>query len=168
MHTFQPLPVDMLEFNPFTKIGKEWALVTAGSKQNANPMTVSWGGVGVMWGKNAVFVFIRDTRYTKELIDQGDFFSITFLDEAYRNALNYCGSHSGREEDKIEKAGLTLNVRHSIPFIDEGNLVLLCKKMSATRLTEDSFLDEGIKDKWYPGGNMHTMYIAEIIDIMAR
>ena len=46
MHTFQPLPFDLVEFNPFTKIGKEWALVTAGSREKANTMTVSWGGVG--------------------------------------------------------------------------------------------------------------------------
>lgn len=168
MHTFQPMPADMLEFNPFTKIGKEWALVTAGTRAKANTMTVSWGGVGVLWGKNVAFIFIRDSRYTKELLDAGEFFSVTFFDEAYREALNYCGSHSGREENKMEKAGLTLGFRHSIPYIDEGNFVLLCKKMSATKITEDSFLDSHIKEKWYPDGDMHTMYVAEIIDIMAR
>ena len=78
MHTFQPIPVDMLDMNPFTKIGKEWALLTAGNKQESNTMTISWGGVGVLWGKNVVYVFVRDSRYTKELIDAGDFFSLTF------------------------------------------------------------------------------------------
>ena len=66
MHTFQPIPVDMLDMNPFTKIGKEWALLTAGNKQESNTMTISWGGVGVLWGKNVVYVFVRDSRYTKE------------------------------------------------------------------------------------------------------
>lgn len=141
MHTFQPMTADMMEFDPFTKIGKEWALLTAGSKDNANTMTISWGGVGVLWGKNVAFVFVRDSRYTKELIDKNEFFSLSFLSEKYRDALNYCGSHSGRDEnDKISAAGLTLTSRHSIPFIDEGNMILLCEKMSATRLTEDSFL----------------------------
>ena len=51
MHTFQPMTADMMEFDPFTKIGKEWALLTAGSKEKANTMTISWGGVGVLWGK---------------------------------------------------------------------------------------------------------------------
>lgn len=141
MHTFQPMTADMMEFDPFTKIGKEWALLTAGSKEKANTMTISWGGVGVLWGKNVAFVFVRDSRYTKELIDKNEFFSLSFLSEKYRDALNYCGSHSGRDEDdKISAAGLTLTSRHSIPFIDEGNMILLCEKMSATRLTEDSFL----------------------------
>ena len=51
MHTFQPYPIDMLDINPFTKLGKEWALVTAGDKEKSNTMTVSWGGTGVLWGK---------------------------------------------------------------------------------------------------------------------
>ena len=168
MHNFQPYPIDMLEFNPFTKIGKEWALVTTNADTKDNTMTISWGGMGVMWGKNVVYVFIRDTRYTKEFIDKNEFFSISFLDETYRQALNYCGAHSGRDEDKIANAGLNSNHKMGIPFIDEGNLVLLCHKLSATRITEDSFLSPDIKEKWYPDGNMHTMYIAEIMEVLAR
>ena len=87
MHAFQPFPIEELEFNPFEKIGKEWALVSAGSKQKANTMTVSWGGVGVLWGKNVVFIFIRDSRYTKEFIDSGDFFSVSFMSERDRKSV---------------------------------------------------------------------------------
>ena len=168
MHTFPPMPMDVLEFNPFTKIGKEWALVTAGTKEKANPMTVSWGGVGVLWGKNVAFIFIRDSRYTKELLDENEFFSLTFLSEQYRDALNYCGSHSGRDEDKFKGAGLTPAFRHGIPYVDEGNFVLICEKMAATRITEDSFLVPEIAKKWYTDSDMHTMYVAEIIDVLAR
>ena len=95
-------------------------------------------------------------------------FCETFLSGQYRDALNYCGSHSGRDEDKFAAAGLTLATRHNIPYVDEGNFVLLCEKMSATRITEDSFLLPEIKEKWYKDGDMHTMYVAEIIDILAR
>lgn len=168
MHTFQPYPIDLIEMNPFTKIGKDWGLVTAGTKANANTMTVSWGGVGVLWGKNVAYIFIRDSRYTKEFIDKGDFFSVTFLDQQYREALNYCGSHSGRNENKIEKAGLTLASKHSIPYIDEGNLVLLCQKMAAVPITEDTFIAPDLKSKWYADNDMHTMYIGEIIEVLAR
>ncbi len=168
MHTFQPMPTDVLEFNPFTKFGKDWALVTAGTKEKANPMTISWGGVGVIWGKNAAYIFIRDSRYTKELLDKNDFFSISFLPSQYREALAYCGSFSGRGNDKFEKAGITPTFRHGIPYVDEGNFILLCQKMAAARLTEEMFLTPDIGKKWYANGDMHTMYIAEIIDILAR
>ena len=167
MHTFQPFPIDELEFDPFLKIGKEWALVSAGSKKAANAMTVSWGGVGVLWGKNVAFIFVRDSRYTKEFIDNGSFFSISCFDKAYKDALDYCGTHSGRDEDKIEKAGLTWAYKHSIPYLDEANFVLLCEKLSATKIDEASFISADIK-KWYEDNDFHTMYIGEIIEAMAR
>ncbi|MDE7285049.1 MAG: flavin reductase [Lachnospiraceae bacterium] len=167
MHAFQQFPIEQLEINPFEKIGKEWALVSAGSKKKANTMTISWGGVGVLWGKNVAFIFIRDSRYTKEFIDANDFFSVSFLNNQYREALNYCGSHSGRDEDKLKNAGLNWNYKLSIPFVDEGNLVLLCQKLSATKINEDSFLAPDIK-KWYTDGDMHTMYVAEILEVLAR
>lgn len=168
MHTFQPYPIDLIEINPFTKIGKEWALVTAGDKEKVNTMTVSWGGVGVIWGKNVVYIFIRESRYTKEFIDKNEFFSLAFLGEAYREALSYCGAHSGRDGDKFKEANLTPAFKHSIPYPDEANLVLLCKKMAAVPLTEDTFLDPQIKAKFYGDNDMHTMYVGEIIDTLAR
>lgn len=168
MHTFQPIPVNELEFNPFKSFGTDLALASAGSKQHANTMTIGWGGVGVLWGKNVAFLFVRDSRFTKGLIDMGEFFSISFMSGAYKDALNYCGSHSGRDGgDKAAAAGLTWNYVHGIPFIDESQLVLLCQKLSATRITDDSFLSPDIA-KWYTDGDMHTMYVGEIIELLVR
>jgi flavin reductase (DIM6/NTAB) family NADH-FMN oxidoreductase RutF len=168
-HTFQPYPLDLLEFNPFNKIGKEWMLITAGDKEKANTMTASWGGVGVLWGKNVVYIFVRDTRYTKEFIDKEDTFSLTFLDESYRSALKYLGAVSGRDEDKICGARMNLDYyQDKTPYIDEGNLVIVCRKMSATRMTKEQFIDSEIAGKWYSDGNMHTMYVGEILEVMAR
>lgn len=169
MHTFQPYPIDMLNMNPFTKIGKEWALISAGDKNKCNTMTVSWGGVGVLWGKNVVYIFIRDSRYTKEFIDNGEFFSMSFFDEKYRDALSYCGKESGRNvDDKFKGAGLTPAFRHNIPYPDEANLVLLCRKMAAVPITEDTFVDSQIMPKWYSDNDMHVMYVGEIIETVAR
>lgn len=168
MHTFQPYPIDMLNMNPFNKIGKEWALISAGDKNKCNTMTVSWGGVGVLWGKNVVYIFIRDSRYTKEFIDNGEFFSMSFFDEKYRDALSYCGKESGRNGDKFKGAGLTPAFRHNIPYPDEANLVLLCRKMAAVPITEDTFIDPQIMPKWYSDNNMHVMYVGEIIEAVAR
>lgn len=168
MHTFQPYPMDLLDINPFTKIGKEWALITAGDKTKANLMTVSWGGLGVLWGKNVAYIFIRDSRYTKEFIDSQEFFSMAFLDRSYHPSLTICGAISGRGKDKFKEASLTPAFRHSIPYPDEANLVLLCRKMAAVPLTEDTFLDPEITKKFYAEKDMHTMYVGEIIEAMAR
>ena len=106
MHAFQKVDFDQFEVNPFDKIGKDWMLVTAGNEEKANTMTASWGGMGVMWGKNVVFVFIRDSRFTKEFIDREGRFSLSFPSEEYRKEMKFLGTVSGRDEDKIKEAGV--------------------------------------------------------------
>jgi len=138
MHTFQPYPIDLMEMNPFTKIGKEWMLITAGDEKKANTMTASWGGVGVLWGKNVVYIFVRDTRYTKEFIDNGETFSLTFLDESNKGALKYLGAVSGRDENKIENARMHLDYYKDTPYIDEGNLVFICKRFCCSCMVKMS------------------------------
>jgi flavin reductase (DIM6/NTAB) family NADH-FMN oxidoreductase RutF len=115
-----------------------------------------------------VFIFIRESRYTKDFIDNGEFFSLSFLSEKYRDALKYCGAHSGRGEDKWSKAGLTPATRHGIPYPDEANLVFLCRKMAAVPIEEASFTDKAIMHQWYGDHDMHTMYVGEIIEVAAR
>ena len=44
MNNFQAYPADMLEMNPFTTIGKDWMLITAGDKEKANTMTATASG----------------------------------------------------------------------------------------------------------------------------
>ena len=168
MHTFQPYPIDLIEFDPFTKIGKEWMLITASEGDKINAMTASWGGVGLLWGKNAAFIFVRDSRYTKELIDRSDHFSLTFFDNSHKSALKYFGMVTGRREDKIKTAKMNVNYYEDIPFIDEGNFVICCRKMSATPILPEQFLDSEIQEKWYADGDLHTMYVGEIIQILAR
>ena len=126
MHTFQPYPMDLIEFNPFAKIGDEWMLITAKDGDKINAMTASWGGVGVLWGKNTAFIFVRDSRYTKELIDKGSYFSLTFFESSYKSALKYFGMVSGRTEDKIRNAKMNVGYFEEIPYIDEGNFVICC------------------------------------------
>lgn len=168
MHKFQPYPIDLVEFNPFNKISKEWALVTAGTKTKSNTMTVSWGGLGELWGKHVVYIFVRESRYTKEFIDNGSFFTMAFLDEKYRDALKYCGANSGRDGDKFAAAGLNCNYIHGIPHPDEANLVFVCQKMAAVPITEENMIDADIMKKWYADKDMHTMYVGEIIEVLAR
>ena len=130
MHAFQKVDFDQFEVNPFDKIGKDWMLVTAGNEEKANTMTASWGGMGVMWGKNVVFVFIRDSRFTKEFIDREGRFSLSFPSEEYRKDMKFLGTVSGRDEDKIKEAGVHVAYHDGVPYIDEGKEILLCRVMN--------------------------------------
>ena len=168
MHVFQPYPVDAIEFDPFTKIGKDWGALTVTDGTKTNAMTISWGSVGVMWGKNVFCCFVRDSRYSKEILDRSDVFSVTFFESKFKGAMKYLGAVSGRDEDKITNARFNVNNNKGVPFIDEGNFVFICKKLSATPMTPDQFTDAGIEPAWYKDGDYHTMYIGEIMEILAR
>ena len=160
--------VDPRDFtvNPFTKIGEEWMLIAAEKDGKANAMTASWGGMGVLWAKNVAFIFVRKSRYTKTLIDASDSFSLTFYDTGrYRKMLGYMGRVSGRDEDKIATAGLTLRHEENIPYFDEASTVLLCRKLSCHPLSPDGFLSEDVA-RCYPTPDYHDLYVGEILRIL--
>ncbi|MFZ2028154.1 MAG: flavin reductase family protein, partial [Lactococcus raffinolactis] len=105
--TFKAVRIDTLDMNPFTKIGKEWLLITAGTADNCNTMTASWGGFGFLWNRNVATVYIRPQRYTKTFVDGTDTFTLSFFNGDFRKVMTYLGQTSGRDADKIVKAGLT-------------------------------------------------------------
>ena len=108
MKKFKEISAEEISESPFKMIGKDWMLVAAEKEGKINAMTASWGGLGVMWNKNVAYVFLRPQRYTKEFVDSSEAFSLTFYDESSRKKLQYLGSVTGRLEDKMAKAGLTL------------------------------------------------------------
>ena len=167
MKELQTIAADALAKNPFHMIGKEWMLVTAEKDGKANTMTASWGGVGVMWGKNVAYIVLRPQRYTKEFVDQSDAFSLSFLDESFRETLSYLGTKSGRDEDKIAKSGLTLAHKDGVPYFAQANTVLVCRKLYAQVLEPQCFLDEKAEQQWYPNKDYHTLYVAEITSVLA-
>lgn len=168
MANWKEIKSEELERNPFKMIGKDWMVVTAEKENKINMMTASWGGMGVMWGKNVAFVVIRPQRYTKEFIDSSDTFSLSFYDESFRKTLNYLGSVSGRNEDKVIKSGLTICHVDEIPIFEEANMAILCKKMFAQEIKPDSFIQQDLIEKWYPNADFHTLYIAEIIKMIVK
>ena len=83
----------------FRLIGKEWMLVTAKNQEGkVNTMTASWGGFGVMWGKNVAVTVLRPQRYTKEFIDQSESFTLSFYDDTFKKDLSYLLSHNSKPE----------------------------------------------------------------------
>ncbi len=166
--TFKEIQAEDFVYSTFKTIGKDWLLVTAEKDGKANTMTASWGGLGVMWGKNVAYVVIRPQRYTKEFIDGANTLSLTVFDENYRKMLSYCGSVSGRDEDKIAKSGLTVAHENNTPYFNEAKIALLCKKLYAQEFKPECFIDQESKEKWYPGADYHTMYIVEIEKILVQ
>lgn len=159
------IDVAALSQNVFTAIGKQWMLLSAGDREKANTMTVSWGGLGVLWGKNVATVYVRPQRYTYEFMEKGEYFTLSFLGEEWREALKLCGSKSGREVDKFQSSGLTLAYgAGDAPYLQEAQVVLVCKKLYFDDIEPSHFLDGDIDGKNYPGKDYHRMYIGEIVE----
>ena len=111
------LEVKDLKENFFEAIGKEWMLVTAGTKEKFNTMTASWGGIGWLWNKPVAFVFIRPERYTYEFVEKNDHLTLSFLGEENKKIHAVCGSKSGRNIDKVKETGL------KPVFTENGNVL---------------------------------------------
>lgn len=168
MQTFHKISPEEMQKNPFQMIGKEWMLVTAEKEGKVNTMTASWGGVGVLWNRNVVYIFIRPQRYTKEFVDSAETFSLSVLPQEYKKVLSYLGSVSGRDEDKMTKSGLTLVQENGTPYFAEAETVLVCRKLYRQDLTPESFIDQSLVGVNYANEDFHAMYVAEIQDVLVK
>lgn len=160
--SFRETRPELLTDNPFKLIGADWMLITAGTQEAFNTMTASWGGLGVLWERKVAFCFIRPTRYTYEFVEKSERFTLSFFEEKYRKALEFCGSHSGRDTDKIKGAGLTPVKEGGFVYFNEARLVLACKKLYFQDISPERFLDPKI-ESLYPKKDYHRMYVAEIV-----
>lgn len=152
----------------FNLISKDWMLITAGDSQKFNTMTASWGGFGYIWNRPVAFIFIRESRYTHEFTESGDKITLSFFDEKYRQALQICGSKSGRDTDKVKAANLTPKfLNNGAVTFAEAHTTVNCRKLFASTMQGDQFADQEIFNQFYikaPGG-LHTMYVVEILDV---
>ena len=162
--------------NAIQMIANEWMLITAGNKESYNTMTAAWGTLGNLWSKPVSTCYIRPERYTYGFIEKSEYYTLCFFDEEYREALQYCGTTSGRdhkEQNKAEKAGFTpAYTDNGTVYFKEAYLVLECKKLYSEQFNAESFTsDVPMKDGTYnttPKAEMHKYYIGEIVNCWLR
>ncbi len=153
-------------------------LVVTEAEECANAMTIGWGSLGIEWGTKLFTIYVRESRFTRELLDRsGEFVvSVPYGDQhaaKVKKALGICGSRSGRDVDKIAMAGLTLVDSEIVQpsAIKEFPLTLECKVVFSQEETLDT-LERRFVDKFYPSGvqrdhdtvdDHHIMYCGEIL-----
>lgn len=158
------IELSTLSFNPFLKIRDQWALLAAGQEGNFNMMTVSWGSFGQLWSKEVTTVYVRQSRYTMQFMDKNSHYALIFLNDGHKDALGVLGSKSGREIDKMAGAGLTpVFTPEGVPTFEEAELTLVCRKLYKDDMPKENFLDPAVYDKCYADGNIHSMFIGEIV-----
>ena len=166
---FREIDPKELDGNVFQRIGEQWMLITAGDRSGCNTMTASWGGLGVLWGAPVATAYIRPQRYTREFVERTHRFSLAFFGPEYRQQLALCGSKSGREVDKVDACGFTVEYgTGDTPYFTQAELVLICEVQYADQLKQENFLDKAADEKWYADKDWHTMYIGRIVQVLQK
>jgi flavin reductase (DIM6/NTAB) family NADH-FMN oxidoreductase RutF len=160
------IEVDILKLavNPVDMWMNHWFLLTAGTFDDCNMMTVSWGSMGCIWDRPMVQIMVRPHRHTYKYIEKSDSFTLCGFQEKYREALNILGSLSGRNGWKLAKTDLSLkpSVKVAAPSYHEASLILECRKLYFQDINPKGFLDYSIQDN-YPINDYHRIYFGEIV-----
>lgn len=155
-HAWRKIAPAELRENPFSFFSNAFAL-SVGNKDRVNAMTIGWGGLGVLWGKERPVVTVY--------VEKNDYFTVTAFpkEDKYDKALHYLGTVSGRDEDKMKGSGLTVKFTESgCPAFEEGRLILECKKIYGAPFNPEGFGELAKKeDSKRP---LHSVYIGEIVN----
>lgn len=154
----------------FAKHMGKGILLTTKGKTGVNTMTIGWGTIGIEWGRPIFVAFVRESRYTRQLLDENPEFTVNCpVGEIDGKILGICGTKSGRNTDKIKELGLTLEEpsKISVPGIKELPLTLECKVVYKNPQPTEN-LPQVILDRYYPEKDgvrdFHYAYYGEIVD----
>lgn len=150
------------ELHALETFDRRWALVTAGTPEDFNTMTVSWGGLGTIWHKSVVTIYVKPIRYTHEYLDRNEYFTVSFFPEKYRQDLLLLGTKSGRDGDKVAETALTpVPAGNSVSFA-QAEVTLVCRKIYRQEM-QRSTMPADVVQSYYTEEEPHTMYIGEVV-----
>lgn len=147
---------------------KDWMALAVGTNGDMNAMTISWGGMGELWGRPVVTVYVSTDRYTHSFMERNDYFTVTGFPADKKQALQVIGTRSGRDGDKLKVAGLTPEFTElGNPIFKEANLAIECKIIYSAPFDIDKMSPEARKI-YDQGMGVHTMYIGEIVNVWCK
>ena len=150
-------------------------ILSSKAQDRVNCMTISWGALGIEWGKKIFTVYVRENRFTKEQLENNPEFTISIpAGEFDKKIIGVCGTKSGYEMDKVKELGLDLEAPEviSVPGIRQLPLTLECRiiykqeqdKMAISEEDKEKFYPQDVESNFH-GANkdFHTMYYGEIV-----
>lgn len=135
---------------------------------DGNPMTIGWGQFGVLWNKPTFTVYVRKSRYTHDLLDRVNTFTVSVPKEGtLGKELAFCGTKSGRDVQKIEtlQASLFRNRFGAQDGFDGCQFHIECRIVFRADMDEKALEDGALRNRFYAGGDPHTMYVGEILGV---
>ncbi|MBQ7906753.1 MAG: flavin reductase family protein [Clostridia bacterium] len=152
----------MIHENFNEMIGKGALLCATDKDGGHNPMTVSWGARGILWGKDVCFVFVRHSRYTYQFSESGSTMTLSFFDESRKDTLAFCGTKTGRDVDKFRACDLKFDIVEGGVVFKDAKRTLILKKLYCDDVKKECFTDmEPLK--WYKDNDFHRVYVCEVI-----
>jgi flavin reductase (DIM6/NTAB) family NADH-FMN oxidoreductase RutF len=166
---WQQISPKEIKDNTVKLFADDWAVITSGTADKFNMMTASWGCIGNLWQRPVAWCFVRPQRYTFEFINNSPTYTLCFFDESYRDKLQYLGSVSGRDEDKLVGSGFTTKILPSgnIAY-EEARLIIECKTLYADNFNENCFIDTTIVSGIYQTKDFHRVFIGEITGVWEK
>lgn len=158
-----------IEGNPVRMFADDWFELAAGNEGDMNLMTIAWGTLGQLWAKPVVIVYVSTSRYTYEYMEKNDYFTVTHFPASMRHKLQYLGTASGRNEDKVKGAELTVEFTDlGNPIFAEADLAIECKKIYSDQFKADKMPIE--RRQWHEetGTGIHVMYVGEIVNVWKK
>jgi flavin reductase (DIM6/NTAB) family NADH-FMN oxidoreductase RutF len=154
----------------FAKNMKPGILLTTKAGEKVNTMTIGWGTIGIEWGKPIFIAYVRESRFTKEMLERNGEFTVNApIGVIDPKILGFCGTKSGRDHDKIQEMGLTLEdpVCVSVPGIKEFPLTLECKVIYKQK-QDLSKVPADVLERYYPeqhdgSRDFHYAYYGQIV-----
>lgn len=166
--TFQKIDINDLKFSPDSLFSRGWFVVAVGDSTNFNEMTISWGALGTVWALPAVTIYIRNTRYTYQFLEKYKYFTLCAFEDKYREKLEFIGSKSGRDIDKVAATGLTPRfTKLGTPYFEEAWLVIECEKVYWNDIDRKNLFDDAQKMYTSPE-ETHRMYIGGIVNVWEK
>lgn len=147
-------------------------LLTTAAGEKVNTMTIAWGHLGIEWNKPIFVAYVRESRYTCQLLKENQEFTVNIpIDAIDSGILTFCGRNSGRDMDKIETLGLSLIPSScvSVPGIRQLPLTLECKVLYQQKQNLNG-LPDAVLSRFYPeiletgARDYHIAFYGEIVN----
>jgi len=153
----------------FDSLKKGGAFLVAGRDEVANPMTIGWATVGIIWGKPVLTVLVRPSRHTFSLISKHDEFVVCVPEPGMSKELSICGTRSGRDIDKFAECGFTKEngLKVSVPHIAQCPMHYECRIVHRNNVSRETLIN-GLDSQYYPDGDFHTVFYGEMLGTYLR
>jgi len=133
--------------NVFTLVGKDCFVITAGKVDHYNSMMGSGGGLGVLFKKPTTWCGLRADRYTLEMIQKEQTYTMSYFPTEYKKQMLFLGSKSGRDSEKMKEVELTsVQTPSGDMSFKEARLIIECKLTEITTPNPNDFYSKEAKD----------------------